>query len=155
MRAVAEERGPCAKTGLACGKLHRMADPVAELMPFARLVGMEIVEVSKDRVHLRLAWAPERCTSNGILHGGALMALADTAGAWCASLNLPDGAAGTTTVESGTRFLGSVREGHVDAVAVPLHAGRTLVTVDTELRDPAGRLVARTAQTQLVLTPRP
>ncbi|MBO0731778.1 MAG: PaaI family thioesterase [Acidimicrobiaceae bacterium] len=128
-----------------------MADRAEALMPFAALIGIETVNASKERVHLRLAWAPERCTTTGILHGGALMAVADTAGALCASLNLPEGAAGTTTIESSTRFLAAVRGGHVDAVAVPLHAGRTLVTVDTELRDHNARLVARTTQTQLVL----
>ena len=88
------------------------------------------------------------------MHGGTLMALADTAGAMVAFLNLPDGAAGTTTTDSHTRFLGAVRDGHAEATARLLHKGRTLIAVDTEVRDAGGRLVARTSQSQLVLMPR-
>ena len=79
------------------------------------------------------------------------MALADSAGAVCAFLNLPDGAGGTTTLDSRTSFLRAVREGSVTATATPLHAGRRVVVVETELRDDAGRLVAKTSQTQAVL----
>jgi uncharacterized protein (TIGR00369 family) len=88
------------------------------------------------------------------MHGGALMSLADTAGGALAFLNLPDGAAGTTTTDSGTRFLGAVRQGYAEAVATVVHKGRTLIVIDTEIRDGAGRLVARTSQAQLVLMPR-
>ena len=79
---------------------------VAQVMPLAGLLGIEAVSIGPDEVRLRLAWSPARCTSGGIMHGGALMALADTAGGLLAFLNLPDGAAGTTTTDSGTRFLG-------------------------------------------------
>jgi uncharacterized protein (TIGR00369 family) len=79
------------------------------------------------------------------------MALADTAGAACAFLNLPHGAAATTTIESKTNFLRAVRGGHVEATSTPLHVGRTVVVVDTELRDENGKLVARVTQSQLVL----
>ena len=79
------------------------------------------------------------------------MALADTAGAWCAFLNVPQDAA-TTTIESKTNFLRSVRSGTVEATARPLHVGRSFIVVDTELRDGDGRLVARVTQTQAVLT---
>jgi uncharacterized protein (TIGR00369 family) len=102
-------------------------------------------------VRARVAWDPSRCTAGGVLHGGVLMGLADSVGALCAFLNLPDGAAATTTIESKTNFLRALREGYVEAVARPLHAGRTTIVVDTELRDPAGRLVARTTQTQAVI----
>ncbi|HEX6919359.1 MAG TPA: PaaI family thioesterase, partial [Actinomycetes bacterium] len=89
-------------------------------------------------------------TAGGVLHGGLLMALADATGAWCAFLNLPEGAT-TTTIESKTNFLRAVREGEVRAVARPLHLGRTMVVVDTELRDGQDRLVGRVTQTQAVV----
>lgn len=127
---------------------------LAEIMPMAAQLGIEAVAVGREEVRLRLPWAPERCTTGGIMHGGAIMALADTAGGWLATLNLPDGAAGTTTTDSTTRFLGAVREGYVEATATVLHGGRTLVAIDTEVRDANGRLVARTSQAQLVLMPR-
>jgi uncharacterized protein (TIGR00369 family) len=119
-------------------------------MPFTALVGAQAVSASKDEVSLRVAWDPSRCTAGGVFHGGLLMALADTGGAWCAFLNLPEGAS-TTTIESKTNFLRAVRTGHVSAVSRPLHVGRTTVVIDTELRDDDGRLVARTTQTQAVL----
>jgi uncharacterized protein (TIGR00369 family) len=86
------------------------------------------------------------------MHGGALMSLADMAGASCAYLNLPEGATGTATIESKTNFLRALRDGHVDAISRPLHVGRTTIVVDTELRDADDRLVARTTQTQAVLS---
>src|SRR3954466_7368073 len=119
-------------------------------MPFSASLGAEVVSATKDEVRLRVAWTPERCTAGGVLHGGLLMALADTAGAWCAFLHVPEGAS-TTTVESKTNFLRGVRDGHVEAVARPLHTGRSFIVVDTELRDDQDRLVARVTQTQAVL----
>ena len=123
-------------------------------MPFTGLLGIEDVTAEPDRVTGSLAWDPSRCTSGGVLHGGALMGLADSVGGFCAFLNLPDGAVGTTTIESKTNFLRAVRSGRVSAVARPLHAGRLIIVVDTELRDDEGRLVARVTQTQAVLSPR-
>lgn len=82
------------------------------------------------------------------------MALADSTGGACAFLNLPAGAQGTTTVESKTNFLRGVRDGYVEAVSRPLHIGRTVVVVETEVRDAGNRLVAKVTQTQLVLTAR-
>lgn len=79
------------------------------------------------------------------------MALADSTGAACAFLNLPAGASGTTTVESKTNFLRAVREGYVESSSRPLHTGRTLIVVETDLRDDRDRLVARVTQSQLVL----
>src|SRR5579862_5734481 len=93
-------------------------------MPFVRTLGLELVGATKEGVSAKMPWSDERCTSGGILHGGALMALADSAGAMAAFLHLPADATGTTTVESKTNFFRSVREGHVEAVARPLHAGR-------------------------------
>jgi uncharacterized protein (TIGR00369 family) len=124
-----------------------------ETMPFMRLLGAEAVAAGAEEVRIRLGWDPSLCTSGGVLHGGALMALADSAGAWCAFLNLPDGMA-TTTIESKTNFLRAVRSGVVEAMARPLHVGRTVVVVDTEVRDGQGRLVARVTQTQAVLANR-
>jgi len=103
-------------------------------------------------VVLELDHDPSLCTAGGVLHGGALMTLADTAGALCAFLNLPDGAAGTTTIESKTNLLAAVRDGTVTATATPLKAGRTIIVVETEMRDSRGRLVAKTTQTQAVLS---
>jgi uncharacterized protein (TIGR00369 family) len=121
-----------------------------QAMPFSTLLGAEVVTAGKDEVRLRVSWAPERCTAGGVLHGGLLMALADTAGAWCAFLHVPDGAS-TTTVESKTNFLRGVRDGHVEAIARPLHVGRSFIVVDTELRDASDKLVAKVTQTQAVL----
>jgi 1,4-dihydroxy-2-naphthoyl-CoA hydrolase len=123
-----------------------------DAMPFARMIGVEFLEASPEQVRARLDYRPELCTSGGGLHGGALMAFADSVGAMCAFLNLPDGATGTTTVESKTNFLRAVRDGYVEATSVPLHKGKTVIVVDTELRDAQGKLVARVTQSQLVLT---
>ena len=96
------------------------------------------------------AWAEERCTATGTLHGGALMAFADTLGAICAFLNLPEGAA-TATVESKTNFFRPVKEGHVNGTSKPLHIGRSFIVVQTELVDDDGRAVGIVTQTQAVL----
>ena len=120
------------------------------MMPFARHLGIELADADRNEVRARLAWAERLCTSGGVLHGGALMTLADTAGALCAFLNLPDGAS-TSTIESKTNFFRAVREGAVDAVARPLHVGRTTIVVQTDLYDGAGKRVAQVTQTQAVL----
>lgn len=122
-------------------------------MPFARLVGVELVSAAADEVRGRLEWAPERCTTAGVLHGGALMVLADSVGAVCAFLNIRPGE-GTSTIESKTNFFRAVRSGPVEAVCRPLHVGRTTVVVQTDLRDDQGRRVAQVTQTQAVLAPR-
>jgi 1,4-dihydroxy-2-naphthoyl-CoA hydrolase len=120
-------------------------------MPFAQTLGSELLDASPPQVRARLAWAPSLCTAGGVLHGGSLMSLADSAAAVCAFLNLPEGAGGTTTVESKTNFLRAVREGSVTATSAPLHKGRRFVVVETELRDDSERLVAKVTQTQAVL----
>lgn len=122
-------------------------------MPFSVALGVELDAASADEVRGRLAWAAERCTIGGALHGGALMALADSVGAICAFLNLPGGAGGTSTIESKTNFFRGVREadGHVVAVSRPLHAGRTTIVVQTDLRTANGKHVAQVTQTQAVL----
>ena len=120
-------------------------------MPFGAFLGLEVLGASPEEVRARLAWAEELCTAGGILHGGVLMGLADSTGGFCAYLNLPEGAAGTATIESKTNFFAPVREGWVEAVSRPLHVGRTTIVVDTDLVDPAGRRVARVTQTQAVI----
>jgi 1,4-dihydroxy-2-naphthoyl-CoA hydrolase len=120
-------------------------------MPFAETLGLEIVAASAEEVRARLPWEARLCTAGGILHGGALMSLADAAGALCAFLNLPEGSSGTATIESKTNFFRAVRDGHVDARSRPLHRGRTTIVVETDLHDAAGKHVARVTQTQAVL----
>ena len=119
-------------------------------MPFARQLGMTLEAASSEEVRGRLAWAHERCTAGGLLHGGALMAFADSLGGACAFLNLPAGAS-TATTSSSTVFLRGVRSGEVNGRTHPLHVGRTTIAVRTDLRDDHGRLVAQVTQTQAVL----
>ena len=120
-------------------------------MPFANLLGVELTAAAPDEVRGTLSWSESRCTTGGVLHGGALMGLADTLGGVCAFLNLPEGA-GTTTIESKTNFLRGVAEGQVEAVARPLHVGRRFIVIETDLFDGRGKRVARVTQTQAVLT---
>jgi uncharacterized protein (TIGR00369 family) len=120
-------------------------------MPFAGVLGLEILAADADEVRARLAWDERLCTAGEILHGGVLMGLADAAGGLCAYLNLPDGSAGTATIESKTNFFRAVRDGHVVATSRPLHRGRTTIVVETDLHDAAGKHVARVTQTQAVL----
>ena len=126
-----------------------------DAMPFAKALGIEVVASEKDEVRARLLWAPERCTAGGVLHGGAIIGLADSAGATCAFLNLPDGADATATIDSSTHFLRAVRDGFVEAVSRPLHVGRSVIVVDTDVLDARGRLVARVTQSQAVLRSSP
>jgi 1,4-dihydroxy-2-naphthoyl-CoA hydrolase len=120
------------------------------MMPFAELLGIELERASAEEVVGRMHWREELCTAGGVMHGGALMALADTIGAVCAFLNLPPGA-NTATISSSTNMLRAVRQGEVTATARPLHAGRSVIAVQTELRDERGRLVAQVSQAQAVL----
>jgi uncharacterized protein (TIGR00369 family) len=145
---------------LASGHARRLALDVdgADLtettraaMPFASLLGIEVISGSAEEVRARLAWDESRCTAGGILHGGALMGLADSSGGLCAFLNLPDGATGTATVESKSNFFRPVADGYVEASSRVLHQGRTTIVVETELRDADGRLAAKVTQTQAVL----
>jgi uncharacterized protein (TIGR00369 family) len=125
-----------------------------ELVPFAAALGMELLEATPELVVSRLQWTPERCTTGGVMHGGALMALADNGGGVCAFLNLPEGAVGTATIESKTNFLRAVREGAVTASTRPLHVGRTMAVVETELVRDDGKLAAKVTQTQAFHYPR-
>src|SRR3981081_2107893 len=112
-------------------------------MPFCATLGVRAENYTAEEVELSLDWAPGLCTTNGILHGGVIMALADSAGAACALLNLPKDASGTSTIESKTNFLGAVRSGTVTAIAKPLHVGGTTIVVETSVRDASGRLGAK------------
>jgi 1,4-dihydroxy-2-naphthoyl-CoA hydrolase len=125
-----------------------------DVMPFAALIGVELMEAGPELVRGRIDWSAERCTAGGVMHGGALMALADTCGGVCAFLNLPDGAQGTTTIESKTNFLRAVREGSVTASTRPLHRGRTLIVIESELARDDGSLAAKVTQSQAFIYPR-
>lgn len=117
----------------------------------AELLGIRIVEASKERVVAELTIRDDLRTLGGSLHGGTLMALADTVGATATVLNLPPGA-GTTTLESKTNFFAAGRQGVVRAESVPLHRGKRTMVWQTRLTDENGRLLAQTVQTQMVLT---
>jgi 1,4-dihydroxy-2-naphthoyl-CoA hydrolase len=130
---------------------HDHTDTVHHLMPFTRTLGITITRYAPAEVRGHLDWSPELCTSGAVLHGGVLMALADSTGGACAFLNLPDGATGMTTIESKTNFVRAARRGSVEAASRPLHIGRTVIVVETDVRDDEDRLVARVTQTQLVL----
>ena len=124
-------------------------DDLIAMMPFAGHVGMTLTEASHDRVVAVLPWAPALCTSAGLMHGGVLMALADTAGALVAYLGLAQGQT-TATITSTTQMFRPVTGGTVRAVAVPLNRGRTTATVQTSLYDDQERLVAQTTQIQAI-----
>ena len=127
---------------------------IRDLMPLAVLIGIELLEAGPELVRGRIAWSPERCTTGGVLHGGTVMALGDTCGAVCAFLNLPEGATGTTTIESKTNFLRAVRDGAITATTRPLHRGRTLIVVESEIAREDGTLAAKVTQSQAFQYPR-
>lgn len=121
------------------------------MLPFAELIGVEFVEASPERIVARLAVRPDLCTRPAVLHGGAVMAFADTLGATGTLLNLPEGA-GTTTIESKTNFVAPAPEGSVViGETTPVHRGRRTMIWQTRVTTPSGRLVALVTQTQLVL----
>ena len=116
----------------------------------AELLGIRFVEAGKDRVVAELTIREDLRTVGGSLHGGTLMAFADTVGATATVLNLPPGA-GTTTLESKTNFFAAGRQGVVRAESVPLHRGKRTMVWQTRMTDESGRLLAQTIQTQMVL----
>jgi 1,4-dihydroxy-2-naphthoyl-CoA hydrolase len=122
---------------------------ILSLVPFAVALGIELLEASPEQVRGRLAWAPERTTTADVMHGGAIMALADTCGGVCAYLNLPEGARGTATIESKTSFLRAITSGAANALTRPLHKGRTLIVLETEISRDDGKLAAKVTQTQV------
>jgi uncharacterized protein (TIGR00369 family) len=124
-------------------------DALIALMPFAGHLGLVLDEADASRVIIRLDWAPHLCTTAGILHGGVLMSLADTAGALVTFLGLPEGKT-TATITSTSHMFRPVSGGTVRAVAVPVHRGRTTVTAETSVFDAEDRLVVQTVQVQAV-----
>lgn len=121
-------------------------------MPFAELKGVVFTEASPERVVAQMQVRPDLCTLGHRIHGGAVMALADSVGAAATVINLPEGAKGTTTIESKTNFVGGAEEGStVIATATPIHRGRRTQVWQTRLETADGRLVAIVTQTQLVL----
>jgi 1,4-dihydroxy-2-naphthoyl-CoA hydrolase len=121
-------------------------------MPFAELKGVSFVEADKDRVVARMLVRPDLCTVSHSIHGGAVMAFADSVGAAATVINLPEGAKGTTTIESKTNFIGGAKEGTtVVATATPIHRGRRTQVWQTRLETEEGKLVAIVTQTQMVL----
>jgi uncharacterized protein (TIGR00369 family) len=116
----------------------------------AELLGIRFVEATRERVVAELDIRDELRTVGGSLHGGTLMAFADTVGATATVLNLPAGA-GTTTLESKTNFFAAGRAGTVRAEATPLHRGKRTMVWQTRITDEAGRLLSLTIQTQMVL----
>jgi len=131
--------------------VNELTQQVNAAAPFTSRLGMEFTAAAPEEVRAQLEWDESLCTAGGALHGGALMALADNAGGFCAFLNLPEGAGGTATIESKSNFFAPVRSGHVSAVSRPLHVGKRTIVIDTELYDDDARLVARVTQTQAVL----
>jgi 1,4-dihydroxy-2-naphthoyl-CoA hydrolase len=121
-------------------------------MPFAELKGVSFTEASQDKVVARMQVRPDLCTLGHVLHGGAIMALADSVGAAATVINLPEEAKGTTTLESKTNFIGAAKEGStVIATATPIHRGRRTQVWQTRLETEGGKLVALVTQTQMVL----
>ena len=124
---------------------------VADPLPFAKLLGLELVTVAPDRVEAILQVREELCTRPAVLHGGAVMALADTLGAIATVANLAEGAT-TTTIESKTNFFAAVPLGDTArAECTPLHRGRTTMVWQTRVTRSDGRVAALVIQTQLVL----
>ena len=150
---------------------------IHSLVPLCVTLGITADSAGPNEVVLSLDWAPNLCTGNDVLHGGIVMALADSSGAVCAFLNLPEGAGGTATIESKTNFFRpltmragtargggtsrlrgrsgppgpATRSGTVKAHSHPLHIGKRVIVVETEIRGDEGKLAAKTIQSQAVL----
>ena len=129
----------------------KLTRAVRDAMPYAETLGLELLAAAPDEVRGRIAWEERLTTAAGLLHGGVLMGLADTVGAYCAYLNLPDGSSATATIESKTNFFAAVRAGVIEARSRPLHRGSRTIVIETDLFDEAGKHVARVTQTQAVL----
>lgn len=126
---------------------------LADQIPFAKTMGVDVTEATPERVVGRLLVRPDICTTAGTLHGGAVMAFADSLGAIGAYLSLPEGAAGTTTLESKTNFLGAAKAGlTVIGESTPVHKGKRTSVWQTRINTEDGKAVALVIQTQMVLT---
>ena len=130
---------------------EQLTKTVHEAMPYTGTLGIEMLAASPDEVRGRVAWEERLTTAAGLLHGGVLMGLADSVGAFCAYLNLPEGSSAVATIESKTNFFSAVRSGKVEARSRPLHRGGRTIVVETDLFDEGGKHVARVTQTQAVL----
>lgn len=125
---------------------------LADTMPFSKSMGIVVTKADKEGVAGELRVRPDLCTAGGIMHGGAIMAFADALGAVGAFLTLPEGAKGTTTIESKTNFLAAAPEGDlVKGVATPVSLGRRLSVWQTRISRADGKQVALVTQTQMVL----
>lgn len=121
-------------------------------IPLAKAMGVTFTEVDPDKVVAIMVVRPDLCTLGNTIHGGAVMAFADSVGATATVINLPPEAKGTTTIESKTNFVSGAKEGTtVTATATPIHKGRRTQVWQTRLVNEEGRLVAVVTQTQLVL----
>ncbi len=126
---------------------------LADTMPFAKLMGVDVIEASADKVVGELNVRDDLCTAGGILHGGAAMAFADSLGAIGAFLSLPEGAVATTTIESKTNFLGAAKAGAtIRGETTPVHRGRRTSVWQTQITA-AGKPVALVIQTQMAIFP--
>jgi uncharacterized protein (TIGR00369 family) len=124
------------------------------IMPFAKLMGVRLVEAKPDKIVAELLVREDLCTAGGIMHGGAYMAFADSLGAVATVLNLPKGA-GTTTIESKTNFLGAVKVGETArGETTAIHIGRATQVWQTRILRPDGKAAAIVIQTQMVLPPK-
>lgn len=124
-------------------------------LPLARLLGIRFREAGPECVIAELTVRDDLCTAGERAHGGALMALADNTAATGTALSLPEGAVGTTTVESKTNFVGAAALGtKLIAIAMPVHRGRQTQVWQTRIETEEGKLIAVTSQTQMVLYPR-
>lgn len=119
------------------------------MMPFAAQLGITLDEAGPERVVATLPWAPELCTTSGVMHGGVLMSLADTAGALVVVLGLAEGET-TATITSTTQMFRPLVSGTVRAVSVLLNRGRTTATAQTTLYDSNDRLISQTTQIQAI-----
>jgi uncharacterized protein (TIGR00369 family) len=131
--------------------MDALAQLKSEMLPFAEMLGIEFTHAAPDRVVAEMTVREELCTRPPVLHGGAIMAFADTIGATGTILNLPEGA-GTTTIESKTNFIAPAPLGtRVTGESTPVHRGRRTMVWQTRITTAEGRLVALVTQTQLVL----
>jgi len=127
-------------------------DNVPFTMPFTEELGVEITHASAERVTATLHVRAALCTTGRRLHGGAIMALADSLGAIGAYLSRPEDSHGTTTIESKSNFLGAAkRDTIISAESTPLHVGRRTSVWQTRIHDDAGKPIAIVTQTQMVL----
>jgi uncharacterized protein (TIGR00369 family) len=128
------------------------AAAIVNMVPFAGHLGCEVVALGRSEVVVEALIRPEFCTAGGTAHGGFLMAVADFTGAVGAFQVLPEGATGTTTIESKTNMIGAAPAGsRLRATATLLHAGRRTSVWSTRVETSEGKLISVTSQTQLVL----